>query len=88
MVGLRDEPPPGDREPLLVPVMRGGRRLAAADPAGEVRAARNRFDADLAWLPEPARRLADPVPLTATVSPALAALHERVAAQVARGGTY
>ncbi|NYF57158.1 nicotinate phosphoribosyltransferase [Micromonospora purpureochromogenes] len=88
VVGLRDEPPPGDREPLLVPVMRGGRRLAAADPAGEVRAARNRFDADLAWLPEPARRLADPVPLTAAVSPALAALHERVAAQVARGGTY
>ncbi|MCO1598040.1 nicotinate phosphoribosyltransferase [Micromonospora sp. RHAY321] len=88
VVGLRDEPPTGDREPLLVPVMRGGRRLAVADPAGEVRAARGRFDADLAWLPEPARRLADPTPLTAAVSPALAALHERVAAQVARGGTY
>ncbi|MEH1053646.1 nicotinate phosphoribosyltransferase [Micromonospora sp. CPCC 206171] len=88
VVGLRDEPPSGDREPLLVPVMRGGRRLAAADPAGEVRAARGRFDADLAWLPEPARRLAGPAPLTASVSPALAALHERVAAQVARGGTY
>ncbi|MFG3701900.1 nicotinate phosphoribosyltransferase [Micromonospora sp. NPDC047620] len=88
VVGLRDEPPPGNREPLLVPVMRGGRRLDAADPAGEVRAARRRFDADLTWLPETARRLADPTPLTATVSPALTALHDRVAAQVARGATY
>ncbi|WNM38599.1 nicotinate phosphoribosyltransferase [Micromonospora halotolerans] len=85
VVGLRDEPPPGGREPLLVPVMRGGRRLDPADPAEAVRAARGRFDADLAWLPEPARRLADPTPLTATVSPALAALHERVAARLGRG---
>ncbi|MEV4545766.1 nicotinate phosphoribosyltransferase [Micromonospora echinaurantiaca] len=85
VVGLCDEPPPGDREPLLVPVMRGGRRLDPADPAGEVRAARARFDADLAWLPEAARRLADPTPLAAAVSPALAALHDRVAARVAPG---
>ncbi|SCG54635.1 nicotinate phosphoribosyltransferase [Micromonospora echinaurantiaca] len=88
VVGLRDEPPPGDREPLLVPVMRGGRRLEPADPAGEVRAARARFDADLAWLPEAARRLVDPTPLTAAVSPALAALHDRVAARVGGGGRY
>ncbi|MFE9955719.1 nicotinate phosphoribosyltransferase [Micromonospora sp. NPDC005299] len=85
VVGLRDEPPPGGREPLLVPVMRGGRRLDPTDPAEAVRAARGRFDADLAWLPEPATRLADPTPLTATVSPALAALHERVAAQLGHG---
>ncbi|GGR97993.1 nicotinate phosphoribosyltransferase [Micromonospora fulviviridis] len=85
VVGLRDEPPPAGREPLLVPVMRGGRRLDPADPAEAVRAARGRFDADLAWLPEPARRLADPTPPTATVSPALAALHERVAARLGRG---
>ncbi|MGW5672019.1 nicotinate phosphoribosyltransferase, partial [Micromonospora sp. NPDC003776] len=32
IVGLRDEPPPAGREPLLVPVMREGRRLAPADP--------------------------------------------------------
>ncbi|MFG2099797.1 nicotinate phosphoribosyltransferase [Micromonospora echinaurantiaca] len=88
VVGLRDEPPPGDRESLLVPVMRGGRRLDPADPAGEVSAARARFDADLAWLPEAARRLADPTPLTAAVSPALAALHDRVAARVGSGGRY
>ncbi|MCW3844953.1 nicotinate phosphoribosyltransferase, partial [Micromonospora yasonensis] len=81
VVGLRDEPP-GGREPLLVPVMRKGRRLDRADPAEAVRAARGRFDADLAWLPEPARRLADPVPLTTTVSPTLTALHERVTAEL------
>lgn len=85
VVGLRDEPPPGGREPLLVPVLRGGCRLDPTDPAEAVRAARGRFDADLAWLPEPARRLDDPTPLTATVSPALAALHERVAGQLGRG---
>ncbi|MEU0154024.1 nicotinate phosphoribosyltransferase [Micromonospora fulviviridis] len=87
VVGLRDEPPPGGREPLLVPVMRGGRRLDPADPAEAVRAARGRFDADLTRLPEPARRLADPTPLTATVSPALAALHGRVAARLGGGPT-
>ncbi|SCL33029.1 nicotinate phosphoribosyltransferase [Micromonospora rhizosphaerae] len=85
VVGLREEPPPGNREPLLVPVMRGGRRLDAADPVGEVREARQRFDADLAWLPEAARRLADPEPLIATVSPALTALHDRLAKQFAPG---
>ncbi|MFI6265221.1 nicotinate phosphoribosyltransferase [Micromonospora sp. NPDC051006] len=81
VVGLRDEEP-GDREPLLVPVMRDGRRLDPVDPAGAVRAARHRLEADLGWLPEPARRLADPTPLTVTVSPALTALHDRVAAQL------
>ncbi|MGW4296246.1 nicotinate phosphoribosyltransferase [Micromonospora chersina] len=81
VVGLRDEPPPGGREPLLAPVMRDGRRLDPADPAAAVRAARARFDADLAWLPEPATRLADPAPPAVTVSPALSALHERVAAR-------
>ncbi len=86
VVGLRDEPPPGGNEPVLVPVMRGGRRLDTADPAEAVRIARGRFDADLAWLPEPARRLADPTALTATVSPALTALHERVTARLGRSG--
>ncbi|MEU8299027.1 nicotinate phosphoribosyltransferase [Micromonospora sp. NPDC048909] len=81
VVGLRDEAP-GDREPLLVPVMRDGRRLDPVDPAGAVRAARHRFEADLGWLPEPARRLADPTPLTVTVSSALTALHDRVAAEL------
>ncbi|WP_406044954.1 nicotinate phosphoribosyltransferase [Micromonospora sp. NBC_00898] len=88
VVGLRDEPPPAGREPLLVPVMRGGRRLDTADPAAEVGAARRRFDADLAWLPDAARRLADPTPLAATVSPGLAELRDRLTAQLGRGGAY
>ncbi|RKF25464.1 nicotinate phosphoribosyltransferase [Micromonospora globbae] len=86
VVARRDEPAPGDREPLLVPVMRDGRRLEPVDPPEEVRAARRRLDADLRWLPEPARRLTDPTPLTVTVSPALRALHDRVAAEARRGG--
>ncbi|MEH0845036.1 nicotinate phosphoribosyltransferase [Micromonospora sp. CPCC 205711] len=88
VVGMRDEPPPAGREPLLEPVMRGGRRLDAADPAGEVRAARDRFDADLAWLPDAARRLVDPIPPTVAVSPGLAALRDRVTAQVGTGGRF
>ncbi|MGK5739985.1 nicotinate phosphoribosyltransferase [Micromonospora sp. URMC 103] len=87
VVGLRDEPAPDGREPLLVPVMRDGRRLDPADPAEAVRAARGRFDADLRWLPARARRLADPEPLPVAVSPALAALHDRVAAEVRRAGS-
>ncbi|MCM0675529.1 nicotinate phosphoribosyltransferase [Micromonospora phytophila] len=87
VVGQRDEPPPSGREPLLVPVMRAGRRLDAADPPGEVRAARHRFDADLARLPDPARRLADPAPLTPAVSPGLAALRDSVAAEHAQGSS-
>lgn len=86
MVGLRDEPPPGDRPPLLAPVMRDGRRVGPAAPPGEVRE-RHRFDADLAWLPEAARRLADPTPLTATVSPALTALHRWIAERMAPTST-
>ncbi|HEX2772078.1 MAG TPA: hypothetical protein VHN18_06565 [Micromonosporaceae bacterium] len=31
VVGLRDEPPPGDRRPLLAPVMGDGRRVGPAD---------------------------------------------------------
>lgn len=87
VVGLRDEPPPAGHERLLMPVMRGGRRLEAPDPATEVRDARRRFDTDLAWLPDTARTLADPTPLTATVSPGLAALRDRLTALLAPGGT-
>ncbi|MET7750369.1 nicotinate phosphoribosyltransferase [Micromonospora sp. NPDC005367] len=86
VVGLRDEPVPAGRESLLVQVMRDGRRLDPADPVEAVRAARRRFDAELSWLPESARRLTEPEPLTATVSPALVALHGQVAARAGRDG--
>ena len=65
MVGLRDEPPPAGAESLLVPVMRGGRRVAPREP---VEAARRRFEADLPLLPEGARRLRDPAPPAVAVS--------------------
>jgi nicotinate phosphoribosyltransferase len=81
LITLRDEPPPEGREPLLVPVMRRGRRTEPTDPAAEVRAARRRFDADLAWLPAAARRLDDPRPIDVTPSPRLAALRDRLGAQ-------
>jgi nicotinate phosphoribosyltransferase len=60
VLALRDEPAPAGREPLLVPVMRGGRRLAPEEPLA---AGRLRWEHDLAWLPEPARRLVDPIPV-------------------------
>jgi nicotinate phosphoribosyltransferase len=77
-IALRDEPAPAGREALLVPVMRGGRRLAPADPAGEVDAARGRLDSDLARLPAAARRLDDPEPVVAEPSPRLADLRDRL----------
>jgi nicotinate phosphoribosyltransferase len=58
VVGLREEPPPERSEPMLVPVMRDGRRTG---PRGELGVARHLFEADLVRLPGEARRLHDPV---------------------------
>jgi len=72
VLSLRDEPSPGaDAEPLLGPVMRAGARLAAPPTIEEMRA---RFDADLAALPDGARRLRAPEPIQARHSDALVAL--------------
>ena len=57
ILALRDEPPPGDTLPLMQPVMRGGRRLAAREGLD---AARARFEADLAEVPPAALALRDP----------------------------
>jgi nicotinate phosphoribosyltransferase len=57
LLGLRNEPVPQGREPLLVPVMQGGRRTG---PPRTIETARRLFEADLAALPEPARRIANP----------------------------
>jgi nicotinate phosphoribosyltransferase len=54
VVGLRDEPVPPGREPLLVPVMRDGRRL---DDGFDLQSAHERFGRDLERLPEAARRI-------------------------------
>lgn len=59
LLALRDEPPPPDRERLLVPVMVGGEALA---PAERISVAHQRFEADLAWLPASARRIHHPIP--------------------------
>jgi nicotinate phosphoribosyltransferase len=83
LLALRDEPAPADSEPLLIPVMRAGRRLSNADPPGEVSAARRRFDSDLAWLPPTARRLADPAPVTVRHSARLIALRDQLTARLA-----
>jgi nicotinate phosphoribosyltransferase len=57
-IGLENEQFPGS-EPLLLPAMRSGRRLALASPPGEaVRGARDRFLAARSRLPEPIRALA------------------------------
>jgi nicotinate phosphoribosyltransferase len=54
VLALRDEPPPPGHQPLLVPVMRQGRRGGTAEPLA---AAQQRCRADLAWLPPTARSL-------------------------------
>jgi nicotinate phosphoribosyltransferase len=85
VLSLRDEDlaTSGDgREPLLQQVMRAGRRLR---PAEELAAARRRFEADLAALPEHARRVRDPEPLCVEPSPALLRLTEEVRRRLAAG---
>ncbi|MEU5265546.1 nicotinate phosphoribosyltransferase [Amycolatopsis sp. NPDC021455] len=58
VIALRGERCPAGREPLLVPVMRAGRRLVADD----LHAARERLAKDLRALPGAALRLGDPEP--------------------------
>ena len=80
VLALRDEPAPPGHEPLLVPVMRGGHRLAGPEP---LRAAQRRCAADLAWLPPEAKGLRAAAAAPVTVSSQLAALQERLARELA-----
>ncbi len=73
-IGLREEPLPDGDEPLLVPVMSGGRRTG---PRRTLETARALFRADVDGLPEGARRIADPEPVSPRISDALAELTER-----------
>ena len=77
VVTLEGDAQPG--EPLLVPVMRGGRRLAAAAPLPEVR---RHAAANLARLPDALRRL-DEYAYPVEIAPAL----HRLAEQVDRSST-
>ena len=82
VVSLRDEHPPGNGyEPLLGSVMRAGRRLETSPTIDEMRA---RFDADLARLPEDARRLVRPEPIHPRHSGALSALTDEARADALR----
>lgn len=83
-IGLADEAGPEAAQPLLVPHVTGGRRTGPAlDERARVAAARAWCAADLAQLPEPARRIVDPQAPRPTTSAALAALTERTAAALA-----
>ncbi len=81
VVALRDEPPPPDAEPLLVPVMLGGRRTG---PARSIETARRLFESDLVRLPESATRIQDPEPPEAVFSEALRHLTEESRAEALR----
>jgi len=58
-LGLREEPAPEGWEPVLERVMIGGRRTRRPST---IAAARLRFQADLARLPEEAKRITSPLP--------------------------
>jgi nicotinate phosphoribosyltransferase len=81
VVGLRDEPPPDRSEPMLVPVMREGRRTG---PGSDLEASRRRFEADIVRLPEEARRLRAPIAPRPGFSQALSALTDRTRAEALR----
>ncbi|MCX2181419.1 nicotinate phosphoribosyltransferase [Streptomyces sp. SKN60] len=82
VIGLANEEPPEGTEPLLRTVMRGGLRT---DPPDTAAAARARFEADLAALPEEARRITDPVPPPPTASTRLTVLTKVVRHRVEAG---
>ncbi|MFF9011667.1 nicotinate phosphoribosyltransferase [Streptomyces sp. NPDC014870] len=71
VIGLAHEQPPEATEPLLQTMMHGGLRTERPDTLA---AARARFDADLAALPEVARRIEDPVAPVSVMSNRLSAL--------------
>jgi nicotinate phosphoribosyltransferase len=75
IVGMREEPVPAGHEPLLVPVMLGGRPTGAN---GDLAAARARFEDDLGRLPAIARALQDAQPPPVRLSEQLQGLRERV----------
>jgi nicotinate phosphoribosyltransferase len=72
-IGLRAEPPPERSEPMLLPVMLGGRRTG---PPRGLDVAHRLFEADLVRLPDEAKRLHDPRAPRPSLSPALMRLTE------------
>jgi len=80
ILALRGEPPPPGHQELLRPVMTGGARTGPREPLA---AARERCAASLAALPAPALSLRDPAPVPVAISPALGALRDRLASELA-----
>jgi nicotinate phosphoribosyltransferase len=77
ILSTADDLQPG--EPLLVPVMRGGRRLAEARPLGDIR---RRAASELDRLPEASRHLTPGAPYEVEVADRLS----KLAAEFDRGG--
>jgi nicotinate phosphoribosyltransferase len=71
-----------DGDPLLVPVMRGGRRSGSRPTLAE---ARERCARELARLPEPLRRLEAGAPYPVEIAPALGRLADEVDRRLAVG---
>ena len=84
LLALRDEPAPPGRQPLLIPVMRDGRRLGPPEPMAVMR---QRCAASLAWLPPRARALRAPTPVPVTISAALDSLRHDLAETLGFPGT-
>ncbi len=83
VVTLEAEERPG--EPLLVPVMRDGRRLAKATPLLDIR---QRAKDNLSRLPESLRRLQEAFEYGVEIAPALQALAAEVDQRMANGGKW
>ncbi len=79
VLGLAAEDEPEGGEPLLVPVMRGGRRVWSES----LDTARDRCRSHRATLPEAVRGL-DGIPIEVELTHALAALRDQVAAELRR----
>lgn len=84
VIGLREESVPPSREPLLVPVMREGRRL---DDGSDLRSAREHFERDLERVPEGARRIGLPDQILARRSGRLKDLIARTERSLASEGS-
>jgi nicotinate phosphoribosyltransferase len=74
LLTLHDEPPPDGHTPLLTEAMRGGRRVGSESLA-EIR---KRCTMRLAALPDELRALEDAISYPVALSPALAALQQRM----------
>ncbi len=84
LIGLREEAAPRGAEPLLEPVMQGGRRVA---PSPALEASRARFEHDLRTVPAKARRLSHPEHVHVPRSEALQALTARTRDDAMRRST-